>query len=72
MARRASSKAATAIRTSFIVEHRESYKAARFVLADEVGVGKTLSLATAAMVGCLLGDGPALILMTTAPLLVFS
>jgi hypothetical protein len=32
------------------------------VLADEVGVGKTLSLATAAMVGCLLGDGPALIL----------
>jgi superfamily II DNA or RNA helicase len=44
------------------LEHRESYGAARFVLADEVGVGKTLSLATAAMVGCLLGDGPALIL----------
>ena len=34
------------------LEHRESYSAARFVLADEVGVGKTLSLATAAMVGC--------------------
>src|SRR5580704_15300400 len=44
------------------LEHRESYSAARFILADEVGVGKTLSLATAAMVGCLLGDGPALIL----------
>jgi superfamily II DNA or RNA helicase len=44
------------------LEHRESYGAARFVLADEVGVGKTPSLATAAMVGCLLGDGPALIL----------
>jgi len=44
------------------LEHRESYGMARFVLADEVGVGKTLSLATAAMVGCLLGDGPALIL----------
>jgi superfamily II DNA or RNA helicase len=44
------------------LEHRASYGTARFVLADEVGVGKTLSLATAAMVGCLLGDGPALIL----------
>ena len=44
------------------LEHRDSYGAARFVLADEVGVGKTLSLATAAMVGCLVGDGPALIL----------
>jgi len=44
------------------LEHRETYKTARLVLADEVGVGKTLSLATAAMVGCLLGDGPALIL----------
>jgi superfamily II DNA or RNA helicase len=44
------------------LEHRDSYGKARFVLADEVGVGKTLSLATAAMVGCLLGDGPALIL----------
>jgi len=43
------------------LEHRETYKTARLVLADEVGVGKTLSLATAAMVGCLLGDGPALI-----------
>jgi SNF2 family DNA or RNA helicase len=45
------------------LQHRDNYKDdARLLLADEVGVGKTLSLATAAMVGCLLGDGPALIL----------
>ncbi|MDX1982036.1 MAG: phospholipase D-like domain-containing anti-phage protein [Bryobacteraceae bacterium] len=44
------------------LEHRESYGVGRFLLADEVGVGKTLSLATAAMVSCLLGDGPAVIL----------
>lgn len=44
------------------LEHRETYGSSRFILADEVGVGKTLSLATAAMVACLMGDGPALIL----------
>ncbi len=44
------------------LEHREIYGVSRFVLADEVGVGKTLSLATSAMVACLMGDGPALIL----------
>ncbi len=44
------------------LEHRERYGTARFILADEVGVGKTLSLAVSAMVACLLGDGPALIL----------
>jgi hypothetical protein len=44
------------------LDQRETYGCARFLLADEVGVGKTLSLATSAMVGCLLGDGPALIL----------
>lgn len=44
------------------LKHREVYGVARFVLADEVGVGKTLSLATSAMVAALLGDGPALIL----------
>ena len=44
------------------LEHREVYGSARLILADEVGVGKTLSLATAAMVASLLGDGPALIL----------
>jgi superfamily II DNA or RNA helicase len=44
------------------VGHREIYGKARFVLADEVGIGKTLSLATSALVACLLEDGPALIL----------
>jgi len=44
------------------LEHRELYGAARLILADEVGLGKTLSLAVAAMVACLLEDGPALIL----------
>jgi superfamily II DNA or RNA helicase len=44
------------------LEHRNIYGAGRFILADEVGVGKTLSLATSAMVAALLGDGPALIL----------
>jgi superfamily II DNA or RNA helicase len=50
---------------AFVAEflrHREIYGAARLLLADEVGVGKTLSLATAALVTSLLGDGPALIL----------
>lgn len=47
---------------SMFLEQRATYGAARFILADEVGVGKTLSLATSAMVSCLLGDGPALIL----------
>ena len=42
--------------------HRETYGKARLLLADEVGVGKTLSLAASALVACLLGDGPALIL----------
>jgi len=45
-----------------VLEHRETYDVGRFVLADEVGIGKTLSLATAAMVACLMGDGPALVL----------
>jgi superfamily II DNA or RNA helicase len=44
------------------IEHREAYGLSRFVLADEVGVGKTLSLATSAMVAGLLGDGPTLVL----------
>ena len=47
--------------TTFL-EHRETYGKARLLLADEVGVGKTLSLATAALVSCLLEDGPVLIL----------
>lgn len=42
--------------------HRETYGKARLLLADEVGVGKTLSLAGSALVASLLGDGPTLIL----------
>lgn len=44
------------------LEHRETYGDVRLLLADEVGVGKTLSLAGAALVSALLGDGPVLIL----------
>ena len=51
---------------AFVAEflrHRERYGKARLLLADEVGVGKTLSLATAALLTVLMGDGPALILV---------
>jgi SNF2 family DNA or RNA helicase len=44
------------------LEHRDTYGGARLLLADEVGLGKTLSMATSAMVATLLGDGPTLIL----------
>jgi superfamily II DNA or RNA helicase len=44
------------------LEHREIYGKARLLLADEVGLGKTLSLAASAMVSALLDDGPVLIL----------
>ncbi len=44
------------------LHHREVYGKARMLLADEVGVGKTLSLAGGALVSSLLGDGPVLIL----------
>lgn len=44
------------------LEHREIFGKARLLLADEVGLGKTLSMATAALVASLLGDGPTLIL----------
>ena len=50
---------------SFVImflEHREIYGKARLLLADEVGVGKTLSMATSALVSALLADGPVLIL----------
>lgn len=43
-------------------KHRETYGRARMLLADEVGLGKTLSLAASAMVSALLDDGPILIL----------
>nr|WP_277991216.1 helicase-related protein [Sphingomonas panni] len=51
---------------AFVVQfmrHRETYGRARMLLADEVGVGKTLSLAASALVSVLLGDGPVLILV---------
>ena len=47
---------------TLFLEHRETYGKARLLLADEVGVGKTLSMATSALVSSLLDDGPVLIL----------
>ncbi len=47
---------------TMFLKHRETYGKARLLLADEVGVGKTLSLAASAMVSALLDDGPVLIL----------
>lgn len=47
---------------SLFLHHRETYGKARLLLADEVGVGKTLSLAASALVSALLDDGAALIL----------
>nr|WP_307539575.1 phospholipase D-like domain-containing anti-phage protein [Paenibacillus sp. W4I10] len=47
---------------SMFLQHREIYSKARLLLADEVGVGKTLSMATSALVSVLLEDGPVLIL----------
>ncbi len=47
---------------SLFLKHRELYGCVRLLLADEVGVGKTLSMAASAMLSCLLDDGPALIL----------
>jgi superfamily II DNA or RNA helicase len=44
------------------LHHREVYGRVRLLLADEVGVGKTLSLAGSALVSALMGDGPVLIL----------
>ena len=44
------------------LHHREVYGKVRLLLADEVGVGKTLSLAGSALVSSLMGDGPVLIL----------
>ncbi len=47
---------------TIFLRHREIYGKVRLLLADEVGVGKTLSLAASAMLACLLDDGPVLIL----------
>jgi superfamily II DNA or RNA helicase len=47
---------------TMFLRHRELYGRVRLLLADEVGLGKTLSLAASAMVSALLDDGPVLIL----------
>lgn len=47
---------------TFFMDHRNTYGKARLLLADEVGLGKTLSLAISGMMSVLLGDGPTLIL----------
>lgn len=47
---------------TMFLQHREAYGKCRLLLADEVGVGKTLSLAASAMISALLEDGPVLIL----------
>jgi SNF2 family DNA or RNA helicase len=44
------------------MQHRQEYGMARLLLADEVGLGKTLSMAVSAMVSALLGDGKVLVL----------
>ncbi|MGD7035154.1 phospholipase D-like domain-containing anti-phage protein [Methylotuvimicrobium buryatense] len=47
---------------TLFLQHREIYGKARLLLADEVGVGKTLSMAASALVSALMDDGPVLIL----------
>lgn len=46
---------------AMFLQHREIYGKARLLLADEVGVGKTLSMATSALVSAILEDGPVVI-----------
>jgi SNF2 family DNA or RNA helicase len=43
------------------LQHREQYGLARLLLADEVGLGKTLSLATAGMLSALITNKPVII-----------
>jgi len=47
---------------TMFLDHRETYGQARLLLADEVGLGKTLSMAASALISALLNDGPVLIL----------
>src|SRR5258708_35412123 len=47
---------------TMFLQHRETYGKVRLLLADEVGLGKTLSLAASAMISVLLEDGAVLIL----------
>ena len=48
---------------SLVLEHRRRHGKARLLLADEVGLGKTMSLGAAALMTALLGDGPVLLLV---------
>jgi len=48
---------------AMFLQHRETYGKARLLLADEVGVGKTLSMAASALVSALLDDGSVMILV---------
>jgi hypothetical protein len=47
---------------TIFLKHREIYGKTRLLLADEVGLGKTLSLAASGMLSALLEDGPVLVL----------
>lgn len=47
---------------NIFVDHVQKYGAARLLLADEVGVGKTLSMAATGALSVLMGQGPFLIL----------
>ena len=62
MPRRSSDAVAAGVRHDLPATPRDVSAAVRLLLADEVGVGKTLSLAAAAVLASLLGDGPVLIL----------
>ena len=48
---------------SLVLKHRRRHGKARLLLADEVGLGKTASLGTCALLTALLGDGPVLLLV---------
>jgi hypothetical protein len=43
---------------TMFLQHRETYGKARMLLADQIGLGKTLSLGASAMLAALLDDGP--------------
>ena len=45
------------------MQHRDLYRNSRLLLADEVGLGKTLSLAACALLSALQNEGPILILV---------
>ena len=47
---------------TMFLKHRDTYGKVRLLLADEVGLGKTLSLGASALISVLLDDGPVLIL----------